>query len=348
MTLRILYLGDEGGTSLDRANAYRRLGHAIEHIDVRSLLPQSRWVDRITLRVGGHAFTPMVRTRLERAIGGRTYDLCHVNSGEWVGPGVIDMLRRYAPLIINYNNDDPLGQRDRRRFATYRAALPHYDAVFVVRLANVSEAYRCGARQVCRVWMSADEVTHAPRGLTVEDHRRWDCEVLFLGTWMPERGPFLVRLVELGVPLTIRGGRWDKAPEWADLRPYWKGPAVVGDDYAKAIQCARVNLGLLSKGNRDLHTTRSIEIPAVGGLLCAERTTEHISMYHEGEEAVFWSGPEECASACASLLADESRRQGIVARGRERVLRNRHFNQDVMNEILRYAATCRSMPQRAI
>jgi spore maturation protein CgeB len=257
-----------------------------------------------------------------------------VDGGEWVTPDVIRTLREHAPRIINYNIDDPLGPRDMRRFASYRMSLPHYDYVFVVRAPNVDEARRLGARAVVRVWRSADEIVHAPRVLDDEDHRRWDCDVLFLGTWMPERGPLLLRIAELGVPLTIRGDRWAKAPEWNSLRGYWKGPSIWGDDYAKAIQCARINLGLTSKGNRDLHTTRSLEIPALGSLFCAERTEEHSSMYVDGEEAVFWSTPEECAAVCKSLLADGPKRLRISERGRQRLVRNGHLNNQVMQHLL--------------
>src|SRR5205814_1486 len=123
------------------------------------------------------------------------------------------------------------------------------------------------------------------------DHDRWQSEVLFVGTWMPERGPFLADLVKLGVPLAIYGTRWEKAREWKSLKSFWRGGWIEGDDYARAIQCSRLCLGLLSKGNRDLHTTRSLEIPALGGVLCAERTDEHLALFREGLEAVYWSDP---------------------------------------------------------
>ena len=111
----------------------------------------------------------------------------------------------------------------------------------------------------------------------------------------------------------------------------------IGEDYAKAIQCAKVNLGLLSKGNRDLHTTRSLEIPAIGGLLCAERTAEHLEMYMEGEEALFWSTAEECASVCRAVLDDEPRRQRIAAAGHARNLVNGNSNEKVMRAIIERA-----------
>jgi hypothetical protein len=162
----------------------------------------------------------------------------------------------------------------------------------------------------------------------------WSSEVLFLGTWFPERGPFLLELVKRGVPLTIRGTNWSKAPEWEALKPHWKGGALLGDDYAKAIQCAKVNIGLLSMMNRDLHTTRSLEIPALGALLCAQRTSEHLAMYREGEEALFWADPEECAAMCRKALEYKGLRESIARAGHARTRRNGHYNETVLKRIL--------------
>jgi hypothetical protein len=335
--LSILYLGPVSGTCLDRANALRRLGHRVEHVDLRDILPRTAWVDRVTWRLGGHLFSFWVKRALPGLLGARRFDLCYVDGGEWVTPGVIARLRQYASGIINYNIDDPLGPRDGARFKAYRQSIPHYDLLVVVRDENVAEASSLGAKQAMRVFRSADEVSHAPRTLTEEDRRLWDSEVLFLGTWFPERGPFLAELLRLGVPLTIRGPNWHKAPEWPQIKGFWKGGAISGDDYAKAIQCAKVNLGLLSKDNRDLHTTRSLEIPALGGLLCAERTQEHLVMYREGKEALFWSDAEECSAMCRQALADETHRLAIAQAGRLRLAVNAHYNEPTMAAILAVA-----------
>jgi spore maturation protein CgeB len=333
-SLNILYLGPISGTCLDRANALRRMGHRVSHLDPRKLLPATVWIDRIMWRAGGHLFAPLVATAMSKLLGNKQFDLCHVDNGEWVSPSVVRVLRQHCLRVINYNIDDPTGPRDRMRFAAYRRAVPHYDLLAVVRQDNIPEIEALGARHAMRVYRSADEVEHAPQSLTNEDHARWDCDVLFLGTWMPERGPFLVELIKRGVPLTIRGGNWHKAPEWTALKAHHKGGPVYGADYAKAIQCARVNIGMLSKGNRDLHTTRSLEIPSLGGLFCAERTVEHLGMYQDGTEAIFWSTAEECAKQCMTLLQDEERRRAIAEKGRARYLRDGNHNERIMASML--------------
>lgn len=330
----VLYLGARSGTSLDRAQALRRIGCKVDHIDPRNLLPNTPWVDRLTWHVGGHWFASRLLKALDQRLGDHRYDLCHVDCGEWVTPAVIQRLRQNARHVINYNIDDPTGRRDGPRFAAYRQAVPHYDLLAVVREDNLPELKALGARRTLRVYRSADEVSHAPRVVTEHEQLRWGCDVLFLGTWFPERGPFLAKLIRLGVPLTIRGPHWRKAPEWEALQPHWAGDAIAGKDYALAIQCARVNLGLLSRANRDQHTTRSFEIPALGGLLCAERTPEHQAMYREYEEALFWDSPEECAHQVGFALKNEPRRTAIAQASQRRYLQDGHQNERVMRQLI--------------
>lgn len=148
----------------------------------------------------------------------------------------------------------------------------------------------------------------------------------------------MAKLVRQGVPLSIWGGRWDKADEWLILRPHWRGPGLYdADDYAKAIQYAKINIGLLSKSNRDLHTSRSMEIPAIGGLLCAERTSEHQALYIEDKEAVFWNDADECAEKCLWLLENDNLRKNIASAGHKRCLKNGYYNELVLAQILKAA-----------
>jgi spore maturation protein CgeB len=154
---------------------------------------------------------------------------------------------------------------------------------------------------------------------------------------MPERGPFLVALLEAGLPLAIYGNSWQKMPEWSLLKSVWQGPAIYGDDYIKAIQLAKISLGLLSKGNRDLHTTRTFEIPYCGGLFCAERTSEHLQLYQEDVEAVYFCDVTECIQKCHKLLENEEMRRGIAEKGRARCLKNGIFNESNMQKMLEIA-----------
>jgi hypothetical protein len=147
-----------------------------------------------------------------------------------------------------------------------------------------------------------------------------------------------VELIRLGVPVSIYGGLWNRLKEWKHIQPHWKGPGLEDAyTYSTAIQAAKVCLGLLSSENRDLHTTRSMEIPALGGVFCAQRTSEHLALYREEEEAVFWDTPEECAAKCFALLRDDAWRESVARQGRERYLKNGWTNMQVAERILKAA-----------
>ena len=337
-SLHIAYIGPEWGTSLHRARALQRLGHAVTLIDPWSWLGRSKWVGRWLHHAGGLGVGLRIDRRLFEAVAAARPELIFVNQGEFLGPALLRRLRTLDVPIVNHTNDNPFSGRDGLRFRRYWKALPYYDLLAVPRAENVEQAKRQGVRNVVRVWFSADEVVHQPRQLSAEARERYAADVAFIGTWMPERGPFMAELIRRGVPLAIWGDRWQKDSEWPVIAPHWRGPGIYDDDgYAAAIQSARICLGLLSKGNCDLHTSRSTEIPALGGLLCAERTSEHQALYEEGHEAIFWQDAAECAAQCQRLLADEPLRQEIARRGQERARRNNHYNEPMLTGILKTA-----------
>ena len=337
--MKILYLGFETGTSGHRANAMRRLGHEVRVISPGHLVPRLPLMLPWQRYFGSVGLASLIRKRvLDKLQGSGVFDVVWVDSGGLVSRRLVEHLKRIGKRVLNYNVDDPFGNRDVNSWLQYRRAVSAYDLVVVVRKENVDEARSLGARRVLLVYRSADEMAHAPIQLSRQEQAKWATDVLFVGTGFPERGAFFVELVSYGVPVSIYGNSWEKLKEWKAIRPYWKGPGLDEQyPYAAAILSAKVNLGLLSKQNRDLHTTRSLEIPSLGGVFCAERTEEHLALYEEDKEAVFWSSAEECAAKCRALLADEAWRRSVAQNGHLRYMKNGSTNEKIAEKILKAA-----------
>jgi len=333
--MRIAYIGPAKGTSLQRAKALIRLGHKLKHIDPWSWSGKPRMMEFWIYRGGGLWLDYLAHDRILREVVEHAPDLIWINQGEWFGPRVARSLRNVGVPLVNYTNDNPFGEKSGRRFRNYIAAIPDYDLHVVTFEENVEQLKARGAKNVIRVFLCADEVVHKSQTLNKADYQKYGSEVSYISQWYSERGPFIVQLIESGIPLSLWGDRWHKAPEWPLIAPIWKGPGIYdGDGFSKVIQCAKVSLCLLSKYNRNQHTDRSMIIPTLGTLLCAERTREHESLYTDGTEAVFFDNAEDCAQLCKEMLNDNTRRTEIAHRGYERALKNNLFNEPVMKWII--------------
>ncbi len=331
----ILYIGPDSGTCRARRLALERLGHNVTVADPFSALPSGNLARTWSFRTGGYGFGALVRRHIAAIAAGKRFDLAYVDSGELIDGKTVGMLRTLAPMVVNYNPDNPYVRRDGARWRAFLTAVPHYDHLFVPREANVAQAMLAGARHVHRVWFAADDPIRDREDYPPAHAKaRYRSAIAFVGTWMPERGPFLRQLAEAGLPLRIFGPRWNKAPEYGALRSCITLGELDSAAYDAAVAGADISIALLSKGNCDQHTTRSMEIPALGSLLCGERTSEHLQLYQEGTEAVFWSDAAECIEHCRRLLADPERRLRIAKAGHRRALCNNHFNEPLMEGIV--------------
>lgn len=337
--MRVLYLGatHPSSTSRHRAEALRRLGCEVELHDPHTALGvhSQGWRSSLHYRTGYMLARPLIERWADGLTASKPYDLCWVDGGELLSRATLAKLSAHSRRLVLFNHDDPSGSRDRARFMTLRRALPAYDLCVVVRPMNVTEFQALGARDVMRVWMSYDEVAHRPQDPERPVAALYDNDVAFIGRRMKGEGRdlHLLALLRQGLKLAIWGDNWQSSSVWSELQPHWRGAGLAGQDYVDAIRGAKVCIGMLSKGNRDQHTTRTMEIPAAGGLLCAERTPEHLSLYRENEEALFWSSPDECAARCQAMLADNAARERIRLAGQRRVLANRVGSEDLCQAV---------------
>ena len=336
----ILFVGSNStySTSRHRADALRRLGCEVVVLDPASLVsPLSRLESLLHYRTG----YILLQKRLLNCISlssrfhGLSANLVWVDSGEMIGPRILNYFRQYlsCPFVL-YNTDDPLGARDGARFSSLRSAISLYSLCVFVRKETSLDALALGARRVLTVHRSYCENLHFP--VQSEKYDELAQVVSFVGANIPgeSRGYFLQQLVHAGIPIRLMGNNWSKNQYWNELKSVYKGPSLSGEAYSKALCDAVATLGFLSHGNRDLVTRRSFEIAACGGLLCAERTSEHQLLYEGDLEAVFWDSIDECILQCKTLLNNLEKRNSISKCALLRVQELGVGNEDICRQIL--------------
>ena len=182
-----------------------------------------------------------------------------------------------------------------------------YDIVLTTKSFNIEEVRQLGAKNVIYMGSTYDQKTHRPIILSDREKEKWGCEVGFIGAFEEERYKSMLSIANSGQDVVVRGTSWENFEKRHPLLSVKPG-FIAGDDYAKAICATKINLGFLRKACRDLHTKRSLEIPACGGFLLAERTSEHLDMFEEGKEAEFFGSDEELIDKVNYYLQHESER----------------------------------------
>ncbi len=238
-----------------------------------------------------------------------------------------------AALLVTYSPDDMMNPDNQS--AAYLESIPLFDLHVTTKSYNVPELLERGARDAMFVDNAFDPATHRPVQLDEADKRTYSAEVGFIGGFEEDRATEMTYLAENGIPLTVWGYQWDRMPDRPE-RMRVSDRRVDGDEYAKAICGTKINLGFLRKVNRDLQTTRSIEIPACGAFMLAERTEEHLGLFEEAQEAEYFSSREELLQKCRYYLEHDEERERIARSGRARCLRDDYSNAGRLRRVLNH------------
>jgi hypothetical protein len=144
----------------------------------------------------------------------------------------------------------------------------------------------------------------------------------------------LRRVADTGLALKIYGAGWQRADLSGALGRAVQGRPVVGLEYMRAILSLDVNVGIVSKWNRNHTASRSFQIPALGAFLLHERNEVIREYFREGEEAEFFGSDDELVEKCRHYVAHPEERRRIAAAGRARCLASGYFETDRVREVL--------------
>jgi spore maturation protein CgeB len=337
--MKILYFGpiSGGATGLQRLNAFGRLP-GIEAIGVDSLdgmRPGTSTYSRVRFKLGWPVDTANENDRLLAAVERVRPDIAFVDKSLVLKGSTLKLARRNAGLLVYYSPDDFMAPHHLK--APLRHSLGIWDLIFTTKTYNVSELKGLGARRVVLAGNSFDPALHRP--LTPAevgpDFEAFDC--VFVGAYETERAQSLCALAKAGVRVVVYGasarlqaGEWNTVAESGVV----VRPSAFGEQYTKALHHGRVALCFLRKVNRDLITTRSIEIPGAGRPMLAEHSVEHDAHFVEGVEYVAFSRDVELIKNVRKLLSSKGMRCALAQAGLERCKRSGYSVQDRARQML--------------
>ena len=331
---RVTIIGNRGGTNIGGSfeRAGRNIGLDLQIIEPREAMEAPKWLRRFNWHLRGHRPTWL------HQFSSRAVESCLKHESEAVvvtgitglSADALKQLRKAGVGVANYLTDDPWNPAHRAPW--FLNALPEYYAVFSPRQANLGDLTTLGCSKVSYLSFAYDPALHFPEEPSDNECGNFSTDVLFIGGADEDRVPVCVAIAESSLSLAIYGDYWDRS-ELA--RPFWRGYANPST-LRKATSAARVCLCLARKANRDGHTMRSYEVPAMRGVILAEATDDHKDMFGE-EGALYFRDTPEMIEKGRWLVAHQLEARQMAERAHGRITSGANTYRDRLQTIL---ATC--------
>jgi len=119
---------------------------------------------------------------------------------------------------------------------------------------------------------------HKPFRRSNDDINKFGGKVGFIGDYEEERERYCYKLASAGIKVRVWGPNWGKKYNLKHKNLIIEDDGLWGIDYIKAICSFDINLCFLRKGNRDLHTSRSVEFLLVAAL-CLLKEQANINFF---------------------------------------------------------------------
>ncbi len=304
-------------------------------VDTHLQCIECRIVGSVLWKIGIPLYFTKANKKILQEIRVAHHDILWIEKGNIIWSWTLRAVKKLSPTtsIVSYTEDDMFAFHNRSWFYTW--GLQRYDVVYTTKSYNCNpdELPALGAKKVVFIDKAYDRHAHRPIELTEKDRQDFGADVGFIGSYERERAESMLYLAQNGIRVRIWGTRWDRySKSHPNLLMEYK--PLYGDDYAKGLCATRINLCFLRKMNRDLQTDRTMEIPACGAFMLAERTDEHLRLFEEGKEAAYFSSNEELVEKVRYYLEHEDERQAIAHAGRERCLTSSYSHHDRLRFML--------------
>ncbi|PCJ67845.1 MAG: hypothetical protein COA58_01530 [Bacteroidetes bacterium] len=235
-------------------------------------------------------------------------DLVLVYKGAFVYPETVESMKVSSKVVCFYPDVS---------FHTHggllRKTLPLYETVFTTKTFGVDDMNeQLGQKNGVFIPHGFDPEIHREFDITPEIKNQFECDASFIGTWSSHKEKYLKHLVKSipSINLKIWGGQWNKS---SGLDSYVMNTSVNGDLYAIAIQCSKINVALLSEKVKgtvygDRITSRTFQIPAVGGFMLHQDSNEIGKYFSIGNEIDTFKDPNEFVSKVEFYLSKQEKR----------------------------------------
>ena len=240
-----------------------------------------------------------------------------VIKGEAFNPAVMNRVRDNVDAkIVLWYTDDP------RYYDTIiKRTLSCFDYVFTVSPRAVDTYRKAGAKNVQCLPVACDPDFHKRIDLNDDDRRRYDCDIVFVGTYYPRRAKLVKALRSSGLKVGVYGPYWNYIWPRSGARQ-----AISGPDMVKVFNAAKIVLNVHADSDVGYKVnTRTYEATGCKSFLLTDRTYGMSESFRIGKELECYSNERELIELAEYFLGSEKERVEMAMKGQERAYRDHTY-----------------------
>jgi len=254
-----------------------------------------------------------------------SFNVIWLDKSLFIDPYIYKYIKDHTNSKIYFFSPDDFGNSGNVSSSFYDS-IKYIDKIFTTKSYNVDELYSKGANEV--IFLN-NHYCHFLITHNSKPTNNFISDISFIGTYERDRTNSIEYLIANNLNVSVFG-------DWTKYRNNIikaQNKLLTSHNYSNYIYKSKINLAFLRKVNRDLQTTRTVEIPAYLGFMLGERTNEHLSLFKEGIEAEFFSNDLELLDKCKFYLSRDLLRNNIALGGYNKIIKMKLSNIDFWHKI---------------
>lgn len=327
--MKILFLGHLGGNSKYHYINLKKKFKNISAIDLDTYFRKFKIIGYIFNNVSPLIFEQIIYLYIVLK-NLKEFDLIYVTSGEYFGGNTIKLLKKKCKKIILYCPDNPFVKRDNKRWKLLLKSINIYDHVVFIQPSREKYTKKNKIKNYSIFYPHYEDKVHKK----ISNKKKYD--VVFIGTWFPERGKFIKELIKKGLNIKVFGSRWNKDPEYEKYSEFFVVKNFSSKEYSLIINFSKIALCFYSSQNQDTITTRSIEIPAIGTFMLSQDSYYQRKLLKNKIDTHYFKTINECFNLCNYYIKKKIKRELIAKNANYKITKKMNLTyKDFINKILK-------------
>lgn len=259
-------------------------------------------------------------------------DLTIVTGGHRITSRTLSTLKEIGTCTILWTIDAPFN------FQPIIDVAPFYDYIFCQGTEAIELLDQKGIKGVNWLPMACDPAVHRPVKLSTLEKERYGSDVVFVGSYYPNRAVLFENLSDFD--LGIWGPGWDKLGSKTRLRKRVKATHTKPVEWVKIYSASKIILSIHYQAPENKFpmyqaSPRVFEALACGAFVISDNQKDVFSLLKDGNHLARFDSPDDIVEKITYYLDHSEYRQQIASRGRKEVL-SAHTYEDRVKKLLSF------------